>query len=98
MSYKNDTCTCEWCRHSDDEVRICRRYPPVPMLGHSGAMRLLRAAVNHESLVVVESAFPATTPDSTCGEWAPETAEPPITDLGQEMRHLIETMKVLWGK
>lgn len=63
------TC-CYYCKHYEELSGACRRYPPVPSLSHSGGMRMIRAVVNHASLVIVESAFPVTRPDSTCGEWA----------------------------
>lgn len=90
--------TCETCRYSTNESRVCRRYPPVPLLAHSGSMWVLKKLVMGIQTNIVESAVVETHSSSTCGEWRPRSVEPQLAEPSQELQHLIETMQVLWGK
>ena len=64
---------CMTCHYSDNHGSVCRRYPPVPKLEHTGAMRAAYTIRHNDDrttvTVVVESAFPATFPYAVCGEW-----------------------------
>jgi hypothetical protein len=90
----NNEQTCETCRYSYSEGRVCHRYPPVPLLSYSGGMSILRAVANHAPLVTVESALPATRPDNTCGEWK-LTAELELEQAQRELQHMTTANQVL---